>query len=69
MTKTSLVEKPKRCESFQKHDPKQGSKLRSTSNRPGRIEIIRQEPNGELHIGLPATAVDPLRGDPVPWRL
>ena len=29
-------------------------------NRPGRLEIMTQEPIGELHIGLSALAVDPI---------
>ena len=30
----------------------------ATKNRPGRLEIMIQEPIGELRIGLSATAVD-----------
>ena len=32
----------------------------ATKNRPGRLEIMIQEPIGELRIGLSATAVDPI---------
>ena len=32
----------------------------ATQNRPGRLEIMIQEPIGELRIGLSATAVDPI---------
>ena len=44
----------------------QGSKLRAIGrhgrrkNSPGRLEIMIQEPIGELRIGLSATAVDPI---------
>ena len=32
----------------------------AAKNRPGRLEIMIQEPIGELRIGLSATAVDPI---------
>ena len=32
----------------------------ATKNRPRRLEIMIQEPIGELHIGPSATAVDPI---------
>ena len=32
----------------------------ATKNRPGRLEIMIQEPIGELRIGLSASAVDPI---------
>ena len=46
----------------------------ATENRPGRIEIMTREPNGELRIGLSTTAVDLLAcesvsGESMPWRL